>query len=255
VSLSDRLLALAPRHSEPRILTLDIETSPALVYAYGLFDQNIGISQIVEPSRVLCFAAKWHHANKVHTHDEREGREAMVTAAWHLLDEADVVVGYNHVRFDIPHLNREFLTCGLGPPSPWVDVDLLSVARRRFKFLSNKLGYVTEATGLPTKLDTGGMSLWRDVLAGDERAWAKFIRYCANDVRITEQLFDLLRDWITIPHAGQWTRDRECCFRCGSSCLTLIGLVYGKTTAYPKLSCDDCGAWNKVLRNGDTRPA
>jgi hypothetical protein len=37
--------------------------------------------------------------------------------------------------------------------------------------------------------------------------------------------------------------------------MDLVGLVYGKTTAYPKLHCNGCGAWVKVLRNGDTRPA
>ena len=45
------------------------------------------------------------------------------------------------------------------------------------------------------------------------------------------------------------------CPTCGGTDLDLIGLVYGKTTAYPKLHCQGCGAYVKVLRNGDTRPA
>lgn len=256
--LASRLMALAPRHDAPRILTLDIETSPAIVMAWGLFDQNIGTNQIVEPSRVICFAAKWHDRRGTEFYSEHHhGHTAMVEQAWRLLDECDVLVTYNGPRFDVKHLQREFFLAGLGPPSPWVDIDLLAVNRKRFKFLSNKLGYVTDTLGLPTKLETGGMQLWTDVLAGDPTAWNKMRAYCKRDVGVTQMLYDRMvaEGWITGPHRGQWTNDRECCPTCGGASLTLIGLVYGKTTAYPKLHCQDCGAYVKVLRNGDTRPA
>src|SRR5690606_22016747 len=48
-----------PVHDRVRILTLDVETSPMLSYHFGLWDQNIGINQIVKQSRIICFAAKW----------------------------------------------------------------------------------------------------------------------------------------------------------------------------------------------------
>lgn len=211
MTFSDRLMALAPRLEEPRILTLDIETSPAIVMAWGLFDQNIGVNQIIEPSRVICFAAKWHHRKATEFYSEHhQSRAEMVTQAWRLLDECDVLVTYNGPSFDVKHLQREFLHAGLGPPSPWVDVDLLRVNRARFKFLSNKLGAVTSALGIPTKMETGGMQLWTDVLAGDPKAWARMRAYCKRDVVVTEMLYDRLarEGWVKGPHLGQWTRDR-----------------------------------------------
>ena len=45
--------------SKPKILVFDIETKPNLVYAWGLWDQNISIGQIVEPSAPICFSAKF----------------------------------------------------------------------------------------------------------------------------------------------------------------------------------------------------
>lgn len=257
MSLSDRLLALAPRESEPRVLTVDIETSPNVCYVWSLYgEQHISPSQIIEPSRILSVAAKWRHAKGVmYWSEHHHSREEMIRESWRVYDEASVVITYNGRGFDHKHLQREWLLAGLGPPSPWVDVDLLQVVRRKFKFPTAKLGYVTEVAGLPTKLETGGQALWNDVLAGDEKAWAKFKAYNKQDVIVTELLAAYLADWIDVPHMGQWTRDRECCHRCGSPDLTLVGLVYGRTTAYPKLQCDVCGAWNKVLRNGDTRPA
>jgi hypothetical protein len=38
----------------PRVLTLDIETSPALAYVWGLFDVTVSVSQIMDPSRRCC---------------------------------------------------------------------------------------------------------------------------------------------------------------------------------------------------------
>ena len=136
-----------------------------------MWNQNISLSQLIEPSRVLSVAAKWLHEKKVMFFSEHhDGHDVMVQKVWELYDEADMVVTYNGVRFDNPHLMREFLLAGLGKPSPWQDVDLLNVAKSQFKFASNKLAFVTEAVGLPTKLETGGQQLWNRVLDGDEKA-------------------------------------------------------------------------------------
>jgi len=241
-------------NARPKILTIDIETSPNVVYSWGLYNQNISTNQIIEASRVLCFAAKWLDGRNVQFHSEfHDGRAEMVRAAWALLDEADVVVGYNHVKFDLPHLHREFFLAGLGPPSPSIDVDLLKVNRQRFKFVSNKLGYVTDVLGMDTKLETGGMGLWRAVLAGDESAWRKFRAYNRQDVLITEQLYRLLGPWLKGPHVGLWSGSMSSCHACGSSDLTPVGFSYTRTAAFPKVLCS-CGAWGKVLRSGETRP-
>ena len=37
-----------------KLLFLDIETSPNQAYVWGLFKQNIGISQMTDSSRVMC---------------------------------------------------------------------------------------------------------------------------------------------------------------------------------------------------------
>jgi hypothetical protein len=42
-----------------KILVLDIETAPMTVLSFGLRNQNIGINQIIAPSRMIAFSAKW----------------------------------------------------------------------------------------------------------------------------------------------------------------------------------------------------
>jgi DNA polymerase elongation subunit (family B) len=256
VSLSDRLLALAPRHKEPRVLTIDIETLPGTALYFSRWNVNIGMANVLESPRIGCFAAKWYGKRTIHFHSEhRDGQKAMLERLWHLLNEADVVVTYNGDSFDIPWIRGELAVAGHDPWSPFLSVDLIKTVRR-FKFDSKRLDDVVQRYGIGRKMDTGGIELWKGALAGDSKAWAKMRRYNCMDVEITERLLDEVRPYATsLPHLGQWTRDRECCPSCGGNDLTLVGLVYGKTTAYPKLHCEDCGAWVKVLRNGDTRLA
>ena len=42
-----------------RTLLLDIETRPNLAYVWGLWDQRVGINQLVSNSEVICYGAKW----------------------------------------------------------------------------------------------------------------------------------------------------------------------------------------------------
>ena len=49
----------------PKILLFDIETSPLEVYTFGLFDQNIGLNQIIKDWSVLSFSAKWAGSSEV----------------------------------------------------------------------------------------------------------------------------------------------------------------------------------------------
>ena len=76
-----------------------------------------------------------------------------------------------------------------------------------------------------------------------------------QDVRITEQLYVLLRPWFKGQHMGQWTGNMASCYQCGGTDLSLVGLLRYKAMAYPKTLCGSCGAVNKVLRNGETRAA
>src|SRR5690606_41747736 len=83
----------------------------------------------------------------------------MVKEAHRLLSAADAVIHFNGQRFDIPHLNREFVEAGLTPPSPYSQIDLLKVVKKNFRFPSNKLDYVTKKLGLDHKVQNGGHQL------------------------------------------------------------------------------------------------
>lgn len=228
-----------------KILAIDIETSPNIVYTWGLFDQNIGLNQIVETSGVLCFAAKFLGEKRVHFYSvHKHGREAMVQAAHDLLSEADVVMHYNGKRFDIPHLNREFVEAGLTPPEPYKQIDLYLVSRRVFKFQSNRLDHVTQQLGLEGKVQHEGFDLWRRCLAGDETAWKTMERYNRRDVTLLEDLYEILRPWIpNHPNRALYDNRPGTCPKCGGTHLQRRGTERTAVSEYPRFQCQTCGAY------------
>lgn len=246
--------------SEPRILTIDIETSPNLAHVWGLWQQNVSLSQLMQATQVICFAAKWHGEKKIlFASDHHNGHAAMIAYAHELLDEADIVVHYNGNSFDMPHLRRELLLAGLPPPSPWKDVDLLRVVKSRFRFISNKLQNVTTELGMKGKLSHSGHDLWVRCMAGDDKAWATMRRYNMQDVRVTEELYDRLLPWIPAhPHRALYSgQEAPSCGRCGSSQLQRRGCQVTPTGRFQRFQCQGCGGWSRAGKSDarvDVRP-
>lgn len=230
-----------------KTLIIDIETSPNVADVWGLWQQNVGLSQLHESTRMLCFAAKWHGepARKTQFFSEwADGTEDMVGAAWDLLDDADAVVHFNGDRFDVPHLNREFIAQDRGPASPFKSVDVLKIVKRNFKFPSNKLQYVSTALGLEGKLQHSGHSLWTQVIAGEAKAQKQMERYNVQDVVLLEKVYDKLIPWAhNLPNANLFGGDG--CNRCGSSNAQKRGFSYSNQGTFQRYQCNDCGGWFK----------
>ena len=233
-----------------KILLLDIETAPHRVYSWGLFRQNIAINQIEEPGYTLCWSAKWYGAEEVmFSSIYKDGWDDMIEKIYKLLDEADVVVHYNGTKFDIPTLNQEFISAGYSPPSPVLQIDLLSTARRRFRLASNKLDYVAGFLGLRGKVKHKGMELWRDCMAGDAEAWEIMEKYNRRDTVLLEEVYNRLRPWIlNHPNHGLFKEDDSedfVCPNCGSTHLQKRGRYYTKTLSYQRYRCMSCKSWHR----------
>lgn len=232
------------RPGGPRVLLIDIETAPMVVYTWGLWQQNIGINQIIEPTRMICFSAKWLGEPETFFWSEHEhGQSAMVANAWLLLDKADVVVHFYGSRFDIPHLNREFLAAGHPPPSPYKQVDLKLAVSKRFKFPSNKLQFVSQALGLSGKENTGGFELWRSCLQGDAAAWKRMEKYNRRDVTLLEEVYEALLPWIPgVPSRHLYPAGGSGCPACGHHTVAEAGVYRTKMSVYPQYACGECGS-------------
>ncbi len=219
---------------------------------WGLWDQNVGLNQLLDVTEMISFAAKWRGAKRTAFHSNfHDGHSDMVGESHELLDAADVVCHFNGKRFDTPHLNREYLEAGLTPPSPFKQIDLCQVVKRQFRFPSNKLAYVSKALGLPGKVEHGGHELWVKCLAGDPAAWATMKRYNIRDVTLLEPLHDRVMPWVTTaPNAALYTDgsligSEAMCPRCASTDLTKQGHAYTAVGRFQRYRCASCGSWSR----------
>lgn len=179
-----------------KTLFLDIETTPMQVYAWGLWDQNISIDQIIKSTEMLCFGARWLGEKKVIFKSvHHDGKEEMLKELHKLMDEADVLVGWNSAAFDHKHINREFLEAGMAPPSPVKDLDLMSITKANFLFPSNKLDYVAQKLEVGAKVKHSGFKLWLDCMDGNKKAWKEMKEYQIQDVNLLIDLYDILLPW------------------------------------------------------------
>ena len=235
---------------------LDIETSPNIVYSWGLWNQNIGINQIINSGRTLCWAAKWFDESEVgfsSVYGNTEGE--MLQGIHYLLDKADVVVHYNGEKFDIPTLNKEFVLHGMLPPSTYRQVDLLKTCKSQFRFTSNKLDYVAQALGLGAKTKHKGMELWTACMDGDPDSWEIMKEYNIQDVLLLEKLYVRLLPWIkNHPNVALYedgTIPR--CRTCSGINIHRRGYSYTNASKFQRFRCMDCGSWMRGRTNEHDR--
>jgi hypothetical protein len=183
---------------------------------------------------------------KGYTKDLRDDKK-LLQKLWPLLDEADIVVAHNAVRFDIPKINTRFLHHGITPPSPYKMVDTLKVAKRYFGFTSNRLDYISKFLGFDGKVETGGMGLWLDCLDNKKEAWDKMLDYNKNDVVILRGVYHKLLPYIQ--NHPNVTHGLLECNVCGGSDIQCRGFAYTQAGKYQKYVCKSCGKWSRDIKN------
>lgn len=229
-----------------KILSLDIETKPAIVYTFQAYDVNISPDQVIDAGGMLCFAAKWvGKKGMVFASEWTHSREDMLLILGELLDEADAVITYNGDRFDLPKIRGEFALLGLKPPVPVTSIDVLKSVKK-LGFMINKLAYIGPLLQVGNKMKHEGFGLWRSVLEGDERAQRRMERYNKQDVLLLERLYKKIMPYIhNHPHLGD---EKHECGACGSDHFQLRGWRRTKFFKIRRLQCQDCGGWSEGTR-------
>jgi rubredoxin len=237
-----------------KILLLDIETSPNLAHVWGIWQQNVGLNQLLESSTTLCFAAKWLDKDEVTFKSiYNTSHKKMLKSIHNLIDEADAVIHYNGTKFDMPTLHKEFLLAGMFPPSPVKQIDLLQVAKKQFRFVSNKLDYVSQALGLGKKTSHMGHELWIKCMNKDPEAWALMEEYNINDVVLLERVYEKFKPWIKHHLNLSNFSDEIVCPNCGGHHFQKRGFSYTSTSVFQRYACKSCGNWFRGNKNISTK--
>lgn len=231
-----------------RILFLDIENSPSLGWAWAKYDVNV--IDFKTDWYLLSFAWRWADEKAIHVrglidysgfHRDMEDDRRLTEALWKLLDSADLVIGHNLDRFDIRKINTRFLAHGMPPPSPYRTLDTLKVAKRYFRFDSNRLDDLGRCLGVGRKLQHTGFELWRNCMVGQKAAWALMKRYNKQDVALLIKVYYLLRAWAgNHPNVN---RGEVACPKCGSPKIQKRGFEFTLLRRKQRFQCQVCRGW------------
>lgn len=224
-----------------------------LFYAWQAWEANA--LRIVQDTSLASFSAKWLGGKQItkalcdypgYKPGSRDDKK-LLADLWTLLDEAEIVVAHNAIKFDVKKMNARFMANGMKPTSPYRVVDTLRAAKKVASFDRNNLNELSRIFGTGSKVKTGGADLWFDCLAGDEKAWKRMKRYNAQDVKLLEDLYLRLRPWIS-NHPSVFAGE-ESCPKCGSQNLQSRGTARSATRSYRRFQCNDCGGWAKGTKS------
>jgi hypothetical protein len=245
---------------KPRILIFDIETAPIVAHVWSLWENNVGLNQIVTDWHVLSWAAKWHSDSpaKVMYDDQRRAKnieddKRLLQGIWDLLDEADIVITQNGKSFDQKKLNARFILNGFQPPSSYKHIDTKLVAKRHFAFTSNRLEYMTDKLCTKYKKlkhkEFPGHEMWTECLKGNIKAWKAMELYNKYDVLALEELYSILIPWDSSVNFNIYHDGTENTCKCGSSDFIKNGFYYTNVSKYQRLRCKKCGAETRDREN------
>lgn len=230
-----------------KVLYLDIETTAHVLRGWGMYDQNIPLNMLAKDGEILCWSAKFKGEKREHFAAmwEKGGTRAMLKKLWDLMDEADVVCGYNSKAFDVKWVFGQFIIYRMPPPSPFKQLDLLTVVKQNFKFASHKLAFVLKRLGMSEKEDAGGWSTWEGCEAGDIRSKKTMEKYNRKDTRVLEPLHERLMPWIKGHPNANLHGDTNGCINCGADKLQRRGSCRNATGVYDRYQCQACGKWQR----------
>lgn len=159
---------------------------------------------------ILCGVVKSSIGNKMHIirSDEtnvhwgkgkRGDDSKTVMMITELLEKHDVVVAHNGTRFDLPFLRTRALRWGQKAIKDIKIVDPLSIAWRKFRLGSNRLGSLQDYFGVGVKKTPLDFSLWmRAINDGDRDAMDQIVHHCIMDVKVLEGVLKVVRPHIKV---------------------------------------------------------
>lgn len=240
----------------PKILLLDIETSPNVSWNWSFWKQDIRYQQLIYPWILISWVAKWLYApenmgdvltrREAIKHDDSRISKSLLK----LFNEADIIIAHNGKKFDDKRSKTRFFLNKFNPPTPYRLIDTYQELKKEFVMPSNRLDYLAHLLYDDSKMPTE-FALWPKCLNWfgrvdkdtQQEALDNMLEYNKKDVYILEELYLSLRPWIkSHPNVGVFMETtKPVCYKCGSTDLYVDGEYATPLNKYYSLRCRNCG--------------
>ena len=237
---------------KPKILCVDIETSPLKTIVWSTGTQFVSHNQIIPGghAQIITASISWRGSGVVKHRDwglKKQCDKSLVKWLAAELVKADIIIGQNHKRFDIKWINARLAYHGL-PPINVATLsleDTLLLSRKSFHLPSHSLAYLLRYFGLPEQKQSGGG--WErviDIVFHKKRqALDDHHFYCDHDVLGTFALFDKIAPYVDLTKSFGLIKNgtRDSCPSCGSKEFKITNnYYYTKVSKYYKYQCTGC---------------
>lgn len=236
----------------PRRLFFDIETSYNIVKSWRIgYNLNVNHDDIIQERAIITVAYKWEGDENVYviTWDKGDDKQ-LVKEFVKVLDEADEIIGHNIDKYDMKFVASRALRHGIPMLAKYKTTDTLKLARKHFGLNSNKLDYIAQFLGIGAKLKHRGMEMWDDIiLRNDDKALDEMLEYNVQDVRLTEDVFNRLKNYTepSIHHGVIAGEGKHSCPECGEVDDIVLKKTYvSKTGMKTRLMECACGTQFKL---------
>ena len=239
-----------------KVLHLDIETSPMLVYTHYIGSKvSLSHGQIKQgaESKVICTQYMWE-TDKEAKYIPWKGKAGnwddtlVLQKTAELIKQSDLIIGQNLDSFDMKVLQGRMVTLGLEPFDYDLTLDVLKMSRKSFRFASQKLDHRAKQYGNRGK-DRMYFDDWIDVVEGTVPVSAKMGPYGCQDV--TETRFVLHKEfdgYRNLPLKVQklilsfLTPDKKLyCDRCAKRRQRRYDIKVKQRKDFKEVSCNRCG--------------
>jgi len=172
-------------------LFFDIETSPNIVFSWNVGRKiNLDVDNIIQERAIICIAYKFEGESKTQclTWNNGDDKELLEKFA-KVMDSADEVCGHNSDSYDIKWVRARCIFHRIPISSKLNSIDTLKLARKQFRFNSNKLNYISQFLNIGEKIHTD-FDLWKNiVMKNDKSSLQKMSNYCKKDVELLEDVY------------------------------------------------------------------
>ena len=112
------------------------------------------------------------------------------------LEDFDIIVTWNGIRFDVPFLNTRLRHRGMREVRVQHHIDLLYTSRFKLKLTSNGLDHVSRYLRCKVSKTHMQPDQWGKAMGGNVPAYRYIIRHCQRDVRVLAEVYDKIHHLI-----------------------------------------------------------
>lgn len=250
-----------------KILILDVERLPGLTTQRwwdrgDLQRRYIHHESVTREPRTTIVCAKWHSSDEIIRLAEwdRGGRRKFLRNVHNLISQADIVVGHNILKADLPWLLGDFRFPRIGYNGPFEalpdlppfkTVDTLAHLRARYKtgMPFKGLDAALQIMGHPGKTDRYDADAMERAVAGSKEDRDNLLSYCDGDVIGGQFIYDRERPMMK-NHPALHVDGEDAmrvCNRCGETeTLPNARRYQANVLSYSTLLCAGCRGYRRL---------